>query len=542
MFTEPVSGKDFFGRSEILEVLSKRLDALKSGYRQNIALTGRMLSGKSSILCHFLESIKNDSVVPVYIEVADEPFDSFAEKFITTLLYNFLKSKKRDLSKDSETLLAEAACIIPRTAASISDIKADTARRQYTKAYKKLLDLTSVFKEETGRPCVVILDEFHNLEKFRIENPFLHLGKIIMVQKSTMYIVSSSEKNRIRKILAEKLSLLFGNFEVIEVSGFDSKTARSFLKDKIAPVEINDYYSDYILSLTDKNPFYLDAISGALKNFSGYTGLARVNVGVIKEALTGLLYNAAGTLNQHFTGGIHFAFDRKSRKTYLDILFALAKGPGKARDISKCVKKAPKAISEKLDFLCEADIIYRCGMFYRIQDKLFEYWLKNVYFGNEAPVSLSPREKSLGFMKFIESDIENYLIERNRDLPARVRDLFNCFGGETVEIEKKTCKLPKFIKIEAVTYAAEGNCFACQGPKRYWVLSISDKRIEETDIIDLIRKSDRVSKNAPRKVLVAPGGIDSNALLLAKEKRVWVWGPDALNSVSRLYGKQDMVV
>jgi len=69
MFTEPVTGKDFFGRDKILEVLSKRVGALKSGYRQNIALTGKMLSGKSSILHHFLESLKDASIIPLYIEV-----------------------------------------------------------------------------------------------------------------------------------------------------------------------------------------------------------------------------------------------------------------------------------------------------------------------------------------------------------------------------------------------------------------------------------------------------------------------------------------
>ena len=50
MLTEPAVGNTFFGREKILSILEKRVSALKGGYRQNIALTGPMLSGKSSIL------------------------------------------------------------------------------------------------------------------------------------------------------------------------------------------------------------------------------------------------------------------------------------------------------------------------------------------------------------------------------------------------------------------------------------------------------------------------------------------------------------
>ena len=53
MFSEPVIGEKFFGREEVLELLNKRVLALKDGYRQNVALTGQSLSGKSSIILAF---------------------------------------------------------------------------------------------------------------------------------------------------------------------------------------------------------------------------------------------------------------------------------------------------------------------------------------------------------------------------------------------------------------------------------------------------------------------------------------------------------
>ena len=48
MLSEPVIGEYFFGRDEALGLLEKRVNALTEGYRQNVALTGQNLAGKSS--------------------------------------------------------------------------------------------------------------------------------------------------------------------------------------------------------------------------------------------------------------------------------------------------------------------------------------------------------------------------------------------------------------------------------------------------------------------------------------------------------------
>src|SRR3989338_1136627 len=90
VFSEPAVGEAFFGREEVLELLNKRVTALKDGYRQNVALTGQSLSGKSSILYHFLYTLKEQALIPVYVEVVREGFESFANKFIATLIYNAL--------------------------------------------------------------------------------------------------------------------------------------------------------------------------------------------------------------------------------------------------------------------------------------------------------------------------------------------------------------------------------------------------------------------------------------------------------------------
>ena len=90
MFIEPVFGKKFFGREQVLATLHKRVTAMKGGYRQNIALTGPMLAGKSSILRHFLKSVKDSDVIPIYIELAGEDYNIFCTRYMATLLFEYL--------------------------------------------------------------------------------------------------------------------------------------------------------------------------------------------------------------------------------------------------------------------------------------------------------------------------------------------------------------------------------------------------------------------------------------------------------------------
>jgi len=542
MFTQPAQGKSFFGRTKILEILDKRVNALRSGYRQNIALTGQMLSGKSSILHHFLQCLKDTSVVPIYVEVGDESFASFANKFMATVLYAFLKSENKPVTENMNNLIAEGEKVIPRTTEVVKRIRADIAKRKYNIAYRELLEITSILKEETLKPCIVILDEFHNLENYKLKNPFLHLGKIIMIQKSTMYIVSSSQRNTIKKILSEKLSLLFGNFEVIEVSGFGVKTARLFLKEKITPLNVNEYYSDYVLNLTDQNPFYLDIVSEGLKNAAQRLNTIRVNVELLKEVLTEVLYTPTGTICQHFTNNMHFLLEKKTRKQYINVLLALSGGATKIKDIASSAGGDERLYSRILDDLQKLDLAYKCGVFYKIQDRLFEFWLRNVYKRKEQSLIDNIHDKSLDFKNFIESDIENYLIEYNKGLLERLSDLFGMFNGELVEINKRLRRLPNFMKIEVLKYGGDKNYLSCESSKKYWICKVKHDRTEEADVVDFIQSPYAKNSNSTRRILIPLRGIDTNALLLAKEKRIWIWELKNLNSLLRLYKKQDLIL
>ena len=539
MLSEPAVGKTFFGREEVLRVLEKRVHALKGGYRQNVALTGQMLSGKSSILYQFLYTLKDSSLIPIYIEVMKEPFSVFVDKFIATLLFSYFASSGHPKEKNLDDLTEFAEEAIPHTAYAIKKVKQDISRKNYHAAYKKLLDLTSVLKKETGKSCVVILDEFHNLEFFKIRKPYLHFGKIMMIQKDTMYIVSSSQKSAIKKILSEKLALLFGNFEIVEVSGFDDKTAEAFLKEKFQGIETHAAYMDYLIDFTDGNPFYLDVISKKIIEILNSGKSIAFEEPVIVEALASLLYKTSGTINQYFTNTILNLLEKSLREDCLEVLMALASGCNKLSDIAKWLnRKSKSGIADKLSELIGSDMVYKSGVFYEVQDKVFSFWMRAVYHKKKTSLVNDILSKADEFKKEALANIRGYFAESRKTVFDRIKELFGLFNGETVEIGKRNRKLPKFAKIEIRKYGKSDDLVAYQAPDKYWVSEICEHKIDELAVADFIERHRAL---AHKKIYIALGGIDENALLLAKEKNIWVWGLENINGILRLYKKHNLI-
>lgn len=553
MFIEPVFGKKFFGREEVLATLQKRVNAIKGGYRQNLALTGPMLAGKSSILRHFLKSIKDADVIPVYVEMSGTDFDVFCMRFMATLLYQYLRTAGERCESNFDALKGLCRNRVPKTVCQIEDICKALEQKKCDDAYEMLLDLTSTFKSESGANCIVVLDEFHNLSNFRLKKPFQTFGKFIMVQENTMYIVSSSQKTLLKEILVKKLSLLFGNFEVIEINGFDNHTARSFIADKIKDTAVSENIKNYIIQISQGNPFYLEAI---LKRFSAAMK-AKKGAGEAKECLLDtlaeLLYDSGGIFNQYFTNNMSFFLEKKTRKKFIPILISLAKGNSKIKSIRNDLGKAGSDLGTKLQQLRDMDLIYQSGVFYKIEDKLFEFWLKNVYGLKMNAVVDDLDIKYLEFKNLIDKDFREYCQFGSKSLADVVRELFASFRNEKARVSMHERKLPFFESVEAKELP--GNTVRITGrvPKypvwgragsSAWLCHIKQENLtDEQDISALgnLKVSDEGLKIS-RKIIIPFKGIEHNAFLLAKEHNIWVWDIGQLNNCLRLFGKFELVL
>jgi AAA+ ATPase superfamily predicted ATPase len=536
MFSEPIVGEKFFGREEVLELLNKRVLALKDGYRQNVALTGQSLSGKSSIILHFLHTVNSEGFIPVYVEVVKEPFSSFANKFIATVLYNALNKMGRSVEVDMTKLVDLAQEVLPRTAQMVKGINNAIVGDDLDEAYMMLLGLTSTLKDEAGLSCVVILDEFDNLENLGIKNPFLSFGKVIMVQKDTMYIVSSSRDEAIKKILSEKLSLLFGNFEVVKVSNFDIKTSSKFIDIKFSNLEMNEALKKFLIMFTDGNPFYLGKISQRAREIALECPSTCIDEAIIAQAILDLAYHANGVIHQYLMNFILTLLDTKTRDYYLSILSAISENYNTQQKIARLLKSKHGDVSKSLSRLMELGLLTKSGVFYAIEDTMLAFWLKYVYQRRKGLLVDGTFDKMDIFRRDIISYIAVYARECAKPATQRIGELFNLFAGELVSIDSRQIRLPHFTKVDALTMSDSTVLIAASFRENTWAAQVYERAVNETDIVNYIKNVKASGCKVSNKILICLGGIDENAKLLAKELKLSIWDGPVINRLLESYG------
>ncbi|MCK4851587.1 MAG: hypothetical protein KAS86_00595, partial [Candidatus Omnitrophica bacterium] len=370
-------------------------------------------------------------------------------------------------------------------------------------------------------------------------------GKFIMIKKNTMYIVSSSQKTLLKDILAKKLALLFGNFEVMEINGFDDQTARSFIADKIPDTAVPENIISYMIQLSQGSPFYLETI---LKHFSATMKAKGKNAAGHKEclldALAGLLYESDGIFNQYFTNNINFFLEKKTRKKFIPVLVSLARGNTTISSMRDERGKADRELGEKLHKLQKMDLISKSGVFYKIQDRLFEFWLRNVYDLKASAMVDDLDIKYLEFKKLIDDDFREYCEFRSKTFPDVVCELFASFRGQKALLSMHERKLPFFDSIEKRQVSENVARIAGRAGNKIWSCHIKQDDLTDEHDINLLSglKTGDDELKITRRIMIPLKGIEHNAFLLAKEKNIWVWDVRELNKMLRLFGKYELVL
>ncbi len=542
MFSEPVIGERFFGREDVLKLLNKRASDLKDGYRQNVALTGQSLAGKSSIILQFLNTAREDGFIPIYVEVTKENFESFADKFIATMLHNALLKAGEHAGIEMEDLLEKTEKRLPRTYSSVKQVSTYIERKELDNAYSGLLGLTSTLKNELGMPCIVILDEFDNLEGLGIKNPFLGFGKVIMVQKDTMYIVSSSRNEAIKKIISEKLSLLFGNFEVVKVANFDLATAVSFLSVKLAEFEVESRLKKFLVSFTDGNPFYLDKLVSRTKELAILRMTSFIDSDLIAEAILDLVFDSGGSIHQYLTNYLLELLDSKNKDAQMLILNSMADGQTKRAEIARNLKMKQAEASKLLARLAELGIVSKNGSFYNIDDSMLAFWLKSVHRRRKEFLIGGIFDKLPIFKNDVVSYINDFLKESDKNVITRLTELFDLFSDDLVQFDSRQIRLPHFTRIEPRTLADSKPFIAASFKGQTWMIQPFERYVTENDIIYFMRSSKTIGNKISNKIVIPLSGIDENAKLLAKELKISIWGTSVIATLMKIYGKKGLII
>lgn len=539
MFLDPATGNNFFGRRDILGLLRKRIEGLRYGYRQNIAIIGPPHYGKTSVIYRFINNIPLKDVVPVYVEIKPQGFLNFAEKFISALLFQYLKAAECKLD-DVVELFPIANDRMPKTASAADKIESLLKNGDTAKAYAMLFELPAIAYAETNLRPIIIMDEFHRMEDFEIKDAFSVLGKNIMFQKDTMYIVTSSYPDQAKKILSEKLSLLFGNFEIFELGTFDASTATDFVSFRLGQDTLIKELNNFLVAFTDGHPFYLDCILLKL-NECFKSDIHADQAEAITKVFLELLFDSKGILNQHFAS--HISELEKIDQRCVPILLSISNGNRKIQTIASSSHLRPGELRPILQNLTTFGWVLKYGVFYVTRDKVFEFWLKNVHQNKECRLDTDYESKISRFKAEIKNYIDAFLHTSKQSYIQILAELLCSFKGEPIQLDRKYFIFPSFKKVFVRNAEVEGISYLLlSNDKCTWAFLMSLQPLTDDHIAHFLSYCRKHKEVLKRKIIISPSEMDANTKLLAKKARAWIWTLKELNELMDIAVKLRIVL
>ncbi|MBN1793767.1 MAG: hypothetical protein JW844_02255 [Candidatus Omnitrophica bacterium] len=540
MFSDPILGEDFFGREEVLSLLEKRVEAFQEGYKQNIAILGPELSGKTSLAYQFISRIASaKKLIPIYLAIHKTSFEEFIQRFIGACLYGVYNNCEKNSTEnmDYDMLLMYTRQNFPKLAEAIAGIKNDVVEGYNERAFESVLELLNAIRGETEKNIIMVMDEFHGLQDLRLSNPFLVLADRIMVQKNIMYIIVSSKKIIAKEILSQKLSLLFGNFELIDLEPFCEQAAREFINRKLVDLEMSEHLASFLIYFTAGYPLYLDLITSKIRDIANTENKNIVTVSCLSRSIEAIMFNSRGVAFQYYLNIINQLSNGRSWSYYLSILLAITHNNISNREIARYLKKTTKEMSKHISKLVEGGIIIKCGSFYVFADRMFSYWLKNVYAVRQATFLYDLQNLSKKFRRDLESYISFYISEIKKKKEDRILELFQMFGNDLVELDGRSFRLPQFSHVRLKSTKDGYPLITAQRQNKKWLCTFQDHTISESKILNLIDSIKQQKKEYNKKILIALNGMDINAKLYAKEANIWLWDLKEINRVLEIYKK-----
>ena len=532
--------ENFFGRTAIMELLKKRVLDLKEGYRQNVALFGNRYIGKTTILRHFLANLDEDITV-LYIDVENKDFRFFLDQFVGSLLHNYSRSRKLPLYEDVALLLESVQESIPHTASVIRKIYKDYHAKKLTTSFQGLLALPEIFSNETGRVCVLVIDEFHRLEEVTVPNAFAHLGKKIMTQKKCLYVVTSSNPQQSKKILSEKLSLLFGNFEMIPVDPLDPQISRQFIEETLQGIQIKEPLCDFLVDFTGGYPLYLHLICKELVSLSVLHDQDEIFIPALIQAVENTIFNRWGLISRHFELIVQELAAGKGNQIIPALLMCLANDKHKADDLCAELGFKKNQVAGKINRLREEGIIFKNGNFYYFRDKLLKYWIKYIFQPRLKDVGCDSQRHQERFHREFQSCIENFNITSRKDLPLRIMELLYCFDNEAFDLNGRKYKLPLFREIVPWKinheYGQSLNVIKALTNEDVWLIAIKGENVSEAEVSVLLEESRKNAPKPQRHLIISLKSLDENTRLKALQERCWIWNESEINTLLTLFNK-----
>lgn len=541
---------------DILELLRKRLNDFQDGYRQNVAILGEELIGKTTLLKKFLDGFQAreargprgtseaQDTLPVYVEVLPLEYNLFLKRCLNSLLFNYLRNIQLLSSREQlDILVKRTKEVLPQTACSSELLLKKIDKERPEKLFSALFDIIETFSSESGRKVVIVFDEFHNLRNLGYEGICADLGKRIMLQKNSLFIFSSSQKSQAKEILVNDLSLLFGNFETHELDGLKGTGNEKIIDNVFGAIEVSKEIKDFLIYFTGNHPFYIKIISEDAALACKASGKKELEIPVLIKVLEKLLFQEWGVFNLRFTMRIALLNSTRSKNDFLYLLDSIALGKNRLKDLTQHLRQKRSNVLQKCHKLTESGILSRNGSFYIINDRLLSFWLKFSHSEKLNSLSHDLSEQLAHFRSQIHNQIEGFIQVSRKPLVERMMEVFNQFEGDEIHLDRKKFQLEAFKELKMLTFSNSNLKIGIFGKTQdnMWIAAVKEDGITEHDVSEFISMASSFKHKGINKILISLGDIDRNARLLAKESSISTWDIESVNNLFDIYGKPRII-
>lgn len=527
----------FLTREAIQMRFKKRIDDIENGYRQNVGITGPSGVGKTRLLCDFFQSVsRNSKLLPIYVKAETIDGRQLMDQWMGAVLSTVLLDRTLNIPRTLNGLLREAEAVIPLTAAAVKHLQKLIRQEKNAVAVKELLMLSGTLARETGKKVILMIDEFQALEKLPGTDPFVHLGKQMMLDKDVMYVVTSSAVDRAREIFRDKLSLLFGNFEVLALTPFGFMEMDQYLATRVPAYRWPAELKRFLFHMTDGEPNYLDYLVHRLESHEIREFPQTVGTAVLLDVFCQELFDRQGRLSLLFERQLEqCAHLAKDSGPYIRAMLALSHSRHKLIPIAAFIEETVAETKKILKRLVQGGLVVKSGSFFHIPDFLFRFWLREVYLKRQG--LFLPEERNLRRHLFDELSRVLDLCTRmtEEDLGARVEALLKEFRNDIVEVDQRKIQCPQFTETVVLRHLPH-SMFSLlgRGPRGRHLFYLSSEWITEAEIERVVADAQRLRK-VQRTVLIPLGGMDQNAKLIAQEAKMQFWDLRDLNCLLDLY-------
>ncbi len=539
-----ISFMSYLTRDVIEECLNKRLTDHSHGYRQNIGVLGTSGVGKTYLLQNLYQSISRQRVfLPVYIKADVIDGKQMIEQWLCAVLASPLLEKRLDMPRSFPELLRTTETIIPKTVEAVKSIRRLLRQEKNAAAIRELLALVSVLSQETNKKVVLMIDEFQALEKLPASDVFLLLGKQMMIDKDTLYVVSSSAIDIAREIFLDKLSLLFGNFEILELSPFSYLEMEQYLAAKMPAYNLSFDLKNFIFKMTGGEPFYLDLLRERIERNETCNFPQEISSAILINAFCQELFDSYGRISLLFEKKmVKCSHIIKYRGAYVRAMLALSHGRHKILSIATFIEQTVSETQKILRHLLEDGLIEKCGTFYHIPDVLFRFWLREVF--QRRLDSYIPEERILRKHLFdaLNEILAFFVKAEASHLGFRVESFLKEFRNDSLEINAKKITCPQFSEV-AVNGKWHNDIFSLTGKssKGRWLFYVCQENLNESEAEKMLVDLKRFRK-IKKRILIALRGVDENARLIVQEAKMQVWDLATLNRLFDLYDQPGIII